>query len=162
CRRLRSGKPRPRRHGRARSHLLPAKTFDALAQEGDGIALFPDDAVAAFQNAGAVSIAEDFLRMRSRKGVAGDFLAAFHAFEEERVPRTLRDTQISADGGQQIRGENIVDRNEIALFGEALKFAEVRLDHGNQFTVDSSQSKVKSDYYCISGLAALARVLLDA
>src|SRR5216684_1455252 len=70
--------------------------------------------------------------MRSRKGVAGDFFAAFDAFEKEGVPSALGDTQIGADGSQQIGGKNVVDRDEVALFRETLEFAEVRLDHENQ------------------------------
>src|SRR6266568_2764188 len=72
--------------------------------------------------------------------------------------RSLGDAQIGADGSQQIRGKNIVDGDEVALFREALKFAEVRLDHGNKFAVptesessiDSFQFTEKETYYYIT------------
>ena len=124
----------------------------------DGIAFFPDDAVAALQNAGAAGVAEDFLRVRARERIARDFFAALDAFEKEGIPRTLGDSQIGADGRQQIRGKNIVDGNEVSLFRKALEFAEVRLDHGNKFTVptesessiDSFQFIEKETYYYIT------------
>ena len=106
-------------------------------QKRNGVALFPNDPVAAFEHARAACVTEDFLRMGAGKRVARDFFAAFHAFQEERIPRALRDPQIGADGRQQIRGKHVVHGNEIPLFGQALKFAEVRLDHGV-----SSQSTV--------------------
>ncbi len=136
------------------------KALDAFAQEGDGVALFPNHAVTAFQDTGPVGVAENFLGMRTREGVARDFFASLDTFEEEGIPGTLGNAQVGADGGQQVRGKNVVDRDEIALFGEALKFAEVRLDHGisSQFrpsrnlrsTVYSSQSKEKETYYYIT------------
>src|SRR6266852_84772 len=78
--------------------------------------------------------------------------------EKGGVSRTLRDTKICADGGQQVRGKNMVNRDEVALFREALKFAEVRLDHGSKFTVptesessiDSFQFTDKETYYYIT------------
>src|SRR6267143_123482 len=122
-----SGKP----HG--------AKTLDARAQEGDGIALFPDHPAATLQDARAIGVAEDFLGVRARKCITRDFFAAFNAFKKEGIPRALGDSQIGADGSQQIRGKNIVDRDEVALFRKALKFTEARLDHGNELTVDRFQ-----------------------
>src|SRR5207247_6980896 len=119
------------------------KALDALSQERDGIALFPDHPAAALQDAGAAGVAENFLGVSARKCVARDFFAALDALEKEGVPRTLGDAQIGADGSQQIRGKNIGDRDEVTLFREAPKFSEVRLDHGSEFTVDSVQSVVK-------------------
>src|SRR5438552_4885850 len=141
-----SGKP----HG--------AKTLDAFTQERDGIALFPHDTVAALEHARAVGVAEDFLGVRSRKGVARDFLAAFHAFEKEGIPRALGNPQVGADRCQQIRGKNVIDRDKVALFRETLKFAEVRLDHRNKLTVptesessiDRFQFTKKETYYYIT------------
>ncbi len=78
--------------------------------------------------------------MRARKGVAGDFFAAFDAFEKEGVPCTLGDAQIGANGSQQIGGKNVVDRDEVTLFRETLEFAEVRLDHESRFTVPTEFS----------------------
>src|SRR5260370_39706258 len=132
--------------------------LDAFAQEGDGTALCPDDAVAALQDTCAVGVAEDFLGVRAGESVASDFFTALDALEKEGVARTLGDAQIGTDGRQQIRGKNIVDRDEIALFGEALEFAEVRLDHGSEFTVpteseswiDGFQFTEKDTYYYIT------------
>src|SRR2546421_8053965 len=45
------------------------------------------------------------------------------------MPRTLCDPQVRADRRQQIRGKNVVNRDEVSLLREALKFTEVRLDH---------------------------------
>src|SRR5467141_3386879 len=115
--RRQSGKP----HG--------MKTLDALTQERNGVALFPDDPVAALQDASAVGVTENFLGVCARKSVARDLFAALHALEKEGVPRALGDAQIGADWSQQIGGKNIGDRDEVALFREALKFVEIRLDH---------------------------------
>src|SRR5229473_261342 len=121
------------------------KTLDALAQEGDGVALLPNHTVAAFEDTRAVGVAEDFLGMRACEGVAGDFFAAFHTFEKEGVPRTLGNAQIGADGSQQVRRKDVVDADQVALFCQALKFSKVRLDHGSEFTVDSFQFTDKGD-----------------
>src|SRR6266481_5657772 len=127
--RRQSGKP----HG--------TETLDALAQERNGVALFPNDAVAALHDAGAVGVAEDFLGVRARKRVARDLFAALDTFEQEGVSRALGDSQIGADRSQQISGKNVIDRDEVALFGEALEFAEVRLDHGSRFTVPTESPR---------------------
>ncbi len=118
--------------------------------------------------------------MRARERVTRDLFATFHALEKEGIPRALGDAQIGAYGGQQIRGKNVVDRDEVALFGEALEFAEIRLDHGNKFTVptesprcsggaessiDSFQFTKKETHYYITsggpGLFARGRGILD-
>ena len=88
--------------------------------------------------------------MRARKCITRDFFPAFDAFEKEGVPGTLGDSQIGADRSQQIRGKDIVDGDKVALFREALKFSEVRLDHGSEFTVDSFHSQRKETYYYIT------------
>ena len=103
--------------------------FHAAAQECDGIFFFPDDALAAFENARAGCVAENFFRICACESVAGDFFAAFHAFEQKGVARALGDAQVGAHGSEQIGGQNVVNRDEIALLGEALKFFEVGLDH---------------------------------
>src|SRR5260370_53764 len=84
--------------------------------------------------------------------VARDFFASLDTYEEEGIPGTLGNAQVGADRSQQVRRKNVIDRDEIALFSEALKFAEVRLDHGisSQATVYSSQSKEKETYYYIT------------
>src|SRR6267143_176181 len=127
-----------------------AKTLDARAQEGDGIALFPDHPAAALQDARAVGVAENFLGVRARERVTRDFFAALHTLEKEGVLSTQGDSQIGADRRQQIRGKNVVDRDEVALFRKALKFTEIRLDHGigSRLTVFSSQRK--ETYYYIT------------
>src|ERR1700674_1708143 len=96
-----------------------------------------------FQDACSARVAEDFLRVGARKRVARDSFAAFNALQKKRVPRTLRDSQIGADGRQQICGKHVIDRDEVSLLREALKFTEVRLDHRSEFTVDSLRPKVK-------------------
>src|SRR5579871_187725 len=101
----------------------------APAQESDRIFFFPDDAVATFQNTCAVRIAKNFFRVGASKRVTRDFLAAFHAFEQKRMTRTLRNSQIRANGSKQISRKNVVNRDEIALFGELLEFAEGWLNH---------------------------------
>ena len=106
----------------------------------------------------AIGVTEDFLGMRAREGVARDFLSALDAFKEEGIARALGDSQIGADGSQQIRGKNIVDRDEVALFREALKFAEVRLDHGSEFTGGCFQFSVHSQKKpIITSLEAIER-----
>jgi hypothetical protein len=60
-----------------------AETLDALAQEGNGIALFPDEALPVFEDTRCISVAEDFFGMRTCKSIAGDLFAAFHAFEKK-------------------------------------------------------------------------------
>ena len=89
---------RDQRRQSGKSH--GTKTLDALAQERNGVALFPNHPVAALQDARAAGIAEDFLGVSARKRVARDFFAAFDAFEEEGVPRPLGDSQVGADGSQ--------------------------------------------------------------
>src|SRR5215472_10560562 len=117
------------------------KTLDPFAQKRNGIALFPDDAIPAFENTGAIPIAKDFLRVRTSERVARDFFAALDAFQKKRVARALGDAQVSADGGEQVRRKDIIDGDEVSLFGEALEFAKVRLNHksvhSRQFTVHS-------------------------
>src|SRR5260370_8540702 len=68
--------------------------------------------------------------MGAGKRIAGDVFGALDAFEQEGIAGALRDAQIGADRRKQIRGKNVVHRNEISLLCEALKFAEVRSDHG--------------------------------
>src|SRR5256885_11180177 len=67
--------------------------------------------------------------MRARERVARDLFAAFHALQQERMARSLCDSQIGAHGSQQIRRENIVNRNQVPVFRETLKFAKIRQDH---------------------------------
>src|ERR1700756_339511 len=82
--------------------------------------------------------------MRACKRVAGDFFSALDAFEQEGIARTLRDAQISADRRQQIGGEHVVNRNEVALFGEPLKFTEVRANHGELRRRSSSRKAART------------------
>src|SRR5205807_4734816 len=107
-----------------------AEALDALAQERDGIALFPNESLAIFQDASAIAIAKNFLWMSASERIARDFLAAFYAFQEKRVPRALRDAEIGAHRGQKVGGKYIVNRDEVSLFRETLEFAEVGLNHG--------------------------------
>ena len=74
-----------------------AKTLHVRAKKRDGIFFFPNDAVTAFQNTGAIGVAKNLLRICSGKRVSGDFFAAFHAFEEKRKARALCDAEIRAD-----------------------------------------------------------------
>ena len=69
-----------------------AETLDALAQERDGIAFLPHDAVAAFQYARAAGVAENFFRVGAGKRVARDFFTALHAFQKEGISRALSDS----------------------------------------------------------------------
>src|ERR1700730_3118233 len=105
------------------------KAFDAFEQKRNVIALFPDQAIGTLHHAGARDEAKNLFGIDAGEGVARDFFPAFHAFEQERVARTLRNAEIGADGGKQVRGKNIVDRDEIALLGETLEFAEIGADH---------------------------------
>jgi len=88
------------------------------AQKCDRIILFPHQAVAAFQDAGASAVAEDLFGIRSSKSVAGNFLTAFDTLQQEGVTRALCDSKISADRRQEIGGKNVIDRDEVSLFGE--------------------------------------------
>jgi hypothetical protein len=105
------------------------KTLNTRAQKRNGIFFFPNDAIAALQNARAICITKNFFGIRTGKRVTRDFFAAFHALQQERMPRTLCDAEIRADGCEQVGGKNVINRYEIALFGEALKFGEGRLNH---------------------------------
>ena len=116
----RGGRP-GRRTGRKRSH--------ANAQKRDGVALLPNDAVAAFHDAGAADVAKNLFGIRAGEGVARDFFAALDAFEQEGIACALRDAQIGADRRQQVGRKHIENRNQVALLCEPLEFAEVRLDH---------------------------------
>ncbi len=113
------------------------KFLHASAEKCDGIFFFPDDALAAFENAGAGSVAEDFFGIRTRKRVARDFFAAFDAFEQEGIARALSDAKVCAHRGQKICGKNVVDRDQVALLGEALKFFEVGLNHRWLFCLEA-------------------------
>src|SRR5215813_11464369 len=53
-----------------------AKAFDALAEKGNRIAFFPNDAILGLQDASTIGIAKDFFRVGARKRVARDFFAA--------------------------------------------------------------------------------------
>ena len=75
--------------------------------------------VAALEGAGSTARAENFRWIRAGKRVAGDRLAAFDAFEQERIFRVAGDAQIGADGRQQIGGVGFVDGHEIALAARA-------------------------------------------
>ena len=106
------------------------KALDPLAEERDGIALFPDQAFPVFEDARAIPVPEDFFRMRAGKRIPRDFFASFNAFEEKRVARALRDAQVGTHGRQQIRGKYVVDRDEVSLLRETLELLEVGLHHG--------------------------------
>ncbi len=106
--------------------------------------------------------------MRARKGVAGDFFSAFDTFEKEGVTGALGDAQIGADGSQQIRGKNVVDRDEVTLFRETLEFAVRGSPAGSWESVHGSDrvpemleagrnlrstvfsSQTREAYYCIT------------
>src|SRR5262249_133605 len=68
--------------------------------------------------------------MRAGKRVARDFFAALDRFQQKRVARGLCDAQIGADGRQQVRGKNVIDGNQVSLFGESAEFGKARLNHG--------------------------------
>ena len=87
------------------------------------------DALATFENARARSVAEDLFGIRAGKCVACDFFAAFDAFEQEGIARALRNAKVGAHRSQKIGGKNVVDRNQVALFGETLKLLEIGLNH---------------------------------
>src|SRR5262249_28756834 len=59
-----------------------------------------------------------------------DFFAALHRFEQERIAGALRDAQVGAHGCKQIRRKNMVNRNEVSLFGEAAELGKTWLNHG--------------------------------
>jgi hypothetical protein len=42
----------------------------------------------------------------------------------------LGNAQIGADRREQVGGKYFIDRDKVSLFGETLKFAKVRLNHG--------------------------------
>ena len=107
------------------------EALHACAKKRDGIALLPNDAVVAFQNAGTTRVAKYFLGIRASESVTGDFFAAFDAFEQKRISRALSNAQIGADRCEQIGRKHVVDGDEVSLFCEALEFAEVRLNHGS-------------------------------
>ena len=67
----------------------------------------------------AAASAKDFFGIRSGEGVAGDVFAALDAFEQEGIFCAVRDAQMRADRREQVGGEGVVDRDEIALLGEA-------------------------------------------
>src|SRR6516165_9252547 len=67
--------------------------------------------------------------MRPGERVACDLLPAFHTFQQKRMPRPLRQTQIRAHWRQQIRRKHVVHRDEIASLSETLKPFKGRLDH---------------------------------
>ena len=83
----------------------------------------------------------ELFRVRAGKSVPRNFLAAFHAFEKERVPGALCDSKIGAHGCEQVRGKYVVNGDEVSLLSETLEFAKVRLNHGvrSQLTVSSSK-----------------------
>src|SRR5580700_6531911 len=107
-----------------------AEAVHPRAKKRHRIALFPNDAVAALQHTSAAGVPKDFLGIRAGKCVAGDFFAALHAFQQKGVARTLGQTEISADGSEQVRRKYLINRDKVALFGETLEFAEVGLNHG--------------------------------
>src|SRR5882724_10424348 len=84
-----------------------------------------------FQDTRAVCVTKNFFRICSGKRVTGDFFAAFNAFQKKRMSRALRDSKIGADRRKKVSRENIVNRNEVALFSEALKLGEGRLNHSD-------------------------------
>ena len=120
------------------------KALDAFAEEGNRVALFPDYAVGAFHDARTRVVAKNLLGMCTRKGVPRDFFAAFDAFEQKRVTRALRDAQIRADWCQQVGGKNVINRNQIALLGKALKFTEIRANHDELRPRSSARKAAKT------------------
>ncbi len=99
------------------------------AEKLDGIFGGTADAAAGLDGAIGATSAEDFFGIRSGEGVAGDVLAAFDAFEEKRIFCAVGDAQMRADGREQVGGEGVVDRDEIALAGEAREGFEIGLNH---------------------------------
>src|SRR5260221_5179785 len=123
-----NGAGNERRQSR-QTHRL--KTLDACSQKRNGIFFFPNNPVMTFQDTRAVCVTKHFFRICSGKRVTGDFFAAFNAFQKKRMSRALRDSKIGADRRKKVSRENIVNRNEVALFSEALKLGEGRLNHSD-------------------------------
>src|SRR5258707_14638084 len=105
------------------------KTLDSCPQKRNGIFFFPNNPIVTFQDTRAVCVTKNFLGICSGKSVTCDFFAAFNAFQEKRMSRALRDSKIGADRRKKVSRENIVNRNEVALFGKALKLGVGRLNH---------------------------------
>src|SRR5215475_10394613 len=99
------------------------------AQKRDWVLFFPYDAVTVLQYAGTVRITKNLFRICPGKRVARNFFAALDALEEKRKARSPRDSQIRADGRQQVSRKDVVNGDEISLLGEPLKFLERRLNH---------------------------------
>ena len=101
----------------------------AIAQELDGVPLFPKQAALAFENTGIVGVAEGFAGVCAHKGIARDFLTAFDALQQEGVAGAAGQLQVGGNRREQVRRERIAHRNEIALAGQLAEGLEIRLDH---------------------------------
>src|SRR5579872_193424 len=103
--------------------------LNAIPKKVQGIRLHPGDAALGFQDAGSVDVAKHFGRIGADEGVASDFFAALDAFEQAGVAGMARESQVGADGGEKIGRKGFVDRDEIALTGQAGKTLKIGLDH---------------------------------
>src|SRR4029077_15589146 len=120
------------------SHGMVAR--GEAAQLLDGIFIKLHGAAGGFERANAAARPENFLGIRACKCVAGNFFAAFDAFEKEGIFGAVGEAEMSADGRQQIGRKCVVHRDEVALASEAGKRFEVRLNH---FAFYSSVTMVK-------------------